>query len=64
MLIAKSLCDQAHLYLWDESLNFIDILSRIQIENLILKFKPTMLCAKHDKSFVENIATKKINIFT
>ena len=38
MLIAKSLCEQAHLYLWDEPLNFIDIYSRMQIEQLILDF--------------------------
>ena len=25
VLIAKSLCEQAHLYLWDEPLNYIDI---------------------------------------
>ena len=63
VLIAKSLCEQSHLYLWDEPLNFIDVLSRIQIEDLILKFKPTILFVEHDKTFVENIATKKINIF-
>ena len=35
MLIAKSLCEQAHLYVWDEPLNFIDVYSRMQIEQLI-----------------------------
>ena len=29
VLIAKSLCERAHLYVWDEPLNFIDVLSRI-----------------------------------
>ncbi len=62
VLIAKSLCEQAHLYLWDEPLNFIDILSRIQIENLILKFRPTILFVEHDKTFSEKIATKILKI--
>ena len=47
-LIAKSLCEQAHLYLWDEPLNYIDVLSRTQIEDLILKYSPTMIFVEHD----------------
>ncbi len=62
VLIAKSLCTPAHIYLWDEPLNFIDILSRMQIENLILKFKPTLIFVEHDETFVKNIATKLINL--
>lgn len=29
VLIAKSLCEQAHLYIWDEPFNFIDVYSRM-----------------------------------
>ncbi len=60
VLIAKSLCQRAHLYLWDEPLNFIDVYSRMQIENLILEFQPTMLLIEHDAAFRENVATKTI----
>lgn len=60
VLIAKSLCQKAHLYLWDEPLNFIDVYSRMQIENLILEFQPTMLLIEHDAAFRENVATKRI----
>jgi lincosamide and streptogramin A transport system ATP-binding/permease protein len=62
VLIAKSLCEQAHLYIWDEPLNYIDIFSRMQIEQLIMQFEPTMLIVEHDKSFVEKIATKVVEI--
>jgi lincosamide and streptogramin A transport system ATP-binding/permease protein len=62
ILIAKSLCERAHLYVWDEPLNFIDIISRMQIENLILKYCPTMLFVEHDKAFYEKIATKFISL--
>ena len=62
VLIAESLCEQAHLYLWDEPLNFIDVLSRVQIGDLILKFKPTILFVEHDKTFVKNVANKIITL--
>lgn len=48
----------AHLYIWDEPLNYIDIFSRMQIEKLLLKYKPTMLFVEHDVRFREKIATK------
>ena len=60
VLIAKSLCQQAHLYIWDEPLNFIDVISRMQIEELILKHKPTMIFVEHDRAFNESIATKRV----
>ena len=62
ILIATSLCEEAHLYIWDEPLNFIDILSRIQIENLILEYSPTLLFVEHDTIFSEKIATKVIHL--
>lgn len=62
VLIAGSLCQKAHLYIWDEPLNFIDVISRMQIEELILKFKPTLIFVEHDLAFCENISTKIINM--
>lgn len=58
ILIAKSLCQKAHLYIWDEPLNYIDVFSRIQLENLILNFKPTLLFVEHDRVFCDKTATK------
>ena len=60
VLIAKSLCEQAHVYIWDEPLNFIDVLSRIQIENLIKEYQPTMIFVEHDIEFTNQIATHKV----
>nr|ARQ19361.1 truncated ABC transporter [Staphylococcus epidermidis] len=62
LLIAKSLCEKAHLYIWDEPLNFIDIYSRMQIEELIQTFNPTMVFVEHDQTFQETISTKIIKI--
>ena len=62
VLIAKSLCEQAHLYVWDEPLNYIDLYSRIQIEKLIQTFSPTMIFVEHDLAFRNAIATKTVEI--
>ena len=60
VLIAKSLCEKAHLYIWDEPLNYIDVPSRMQIEKLLLEYAPTLLFVEHDRTFVKKIATQEV----
>ncbi|MBQ9135861.1 MAG: ABC-F type ribosomal protection protein [Lachnospiraceae bacterium] len=60
VLIAASLMTPAHLYIWDEPLNYIDVFSRMQIEQLILTYNPTMLIVEHDVRFRETIATETV----
>lgn len=62
ILITASLCEKAHLYIWDEPLNFIDIMSRIQIEELILNYRPTLLFVEHDELFNKKVADRFINL--
>ncbi len=62
VLIARSLCESAHIYIWDEPLNFIDIYSRGQIETLIAACAPTMIFVEHDAAFCSTIATKFIQL--
>ncbi|MFB6364333.1 Lsa family ABC-F type ribosomal protection protein [Paenibacillus elgii] len=62
VLIAKSLCEKAHLHIWDEPLNFIDVISRMQIEELLLEHSPTILFVEHDSEFCKNIATKIVEL--
>lgn len=62
LFLAKSICEEAHLYIWDEPLNYIDVISRIQIENMILKYAPTMILIEHDKRSIEKIATDIIEL--
>ena len=62
VLIARSLSEKAHLYVWDEPLNFIDVISRMQIEELLLEYLPTMLFVEHDSEFCNNIATKIVEL--
>lgn len=62
VLIAKSISEQANIYIWDEPLNYIDILTRIQIEDAILNYRPTLIFVEHDETFIEKVATKIINL--
>ena len=62
VLIAKSISEQANIYIWDEPLNYIDILTREQIEDMILKYNPTIIFVEHDERFIEKIATKTIKL--
>lgn len=61
-LLAASLCEEAHLYVWDEPLNYIDVISRMQIENLILEHQPNMILVEHDQIFLQRVATKTLNL--
>ena len=58
ILLAASLCVPAHLYVWDEPLNYIDVLSRVQVEQLIEMCQPTLLLVEHDRVFLEKICTR------
>ena len=58
----SSLLTPAHLYIWDEPLNYIDVFSRMQIEQLFQTFQPTMPVVDHDVRFRQQIATKIIDM--
>ena len=62
VLLAKSICEQANIYIWDEPLNYIDIFSRMQIEDLIKRYNLTMIFVEHDEVFSNEIATKVIEL--
>lgn len=62
LMLARSLCQRAHLYVWDEPLNYIDVLSRRQIEELILQYHPTLLFVEHDRAFCRTIATGTVEL--
>lgn len=62
VLLAASLCVPAHLHIWDEPLNFIDLFSRMQIERLLIDFAPTLLFIEHDAAFHEAVATRVLDL--
>ena len=60
VLLARSICQPENLHIWDEPMNYIDVISRMQIENLLLEFQPTILFVEHDRAFCDNVATKTV----
>ena len=62
VLLAMSICQNVHLHIWDEPMNYIDVISRIQIEQLLLEYRPTILFVEHDRAFCENVATKTVDL--
>lgn len=62
LLLARSLCIPAHLYVWDEPLNYIDVLSRVQLEGLLLQYAPTMLLVEHDAMFLDRVCTGQLDL--
>lgn len=62
VLLARSICERAHLYVWDEPLNYIDIFSRIQIEEMLSDMNGALLFVEHDRAFLDKIATRRLII--
>ena len=62
LLLARSLCTPAHLYVWDEPLNYIDVFSRVQAEKLILEYAPTLLIVEHDAAFLDHVCTGSVSL--
>ena len=58
-MIASSLSKKAHIFIWDEPLNYIDVMSRIQLEELILSTNPTLIFIEHDEEFTKKYTNKK-----
>lgn len=61
-LIALSLAQPAHLYLWDEPLNDIDPESREQIEDMLLETRATMVLIEHERAFIRRVATRELRL--
>ena len=62
VLLARSICQPTHLHIWDEPMNYIDVISRMQIEAVLKEYQPTILFVEHDKVFCENVATKVVEL--
>ena len=62
VLLARSLCEHCHLHIWDEPMNYIDVISRMQIEELILEHAPTLIFVEHDRAFCEKVATRTVEL--
>ena len=59
--LARSLCERAHLYIWDEPLNYLDIASREQVEKAVLSSGASLLFVEHDAAFTAAVATRTVD---
>ncbi|MDR1051451.1 MAG: ATP-binding cassette domain-containing protein [Deltaproteobacteria bacterium] len=62
LLLSLSLAQSAHLYLWDEPLDYMDVFSRRQIEDMIVSSSPTLVVIEHDQAFVGRVATSFLDL--
>ncbi|MGO2084214.1 ribosomal protection-like ABC-F family protein [Vagococcus sp.] len=60
--LVKSLITPSHFYIWDEPLNYLDLYNHEQIMTTILNDAPTLLFIEHDQTFIEQVATKTIEL--
>ena len=60
--LARSLCEKANLYVWDEPLNYLDVRSREQLEEAVLSSGATLLFVEHDAAFLDAVPTRRIEI--
>lgn len=61
VLVAASLAEKAHVYVWDEPMNYLDISCRELIEDMILRQNLTVIFVEHDVAFVNRIATRRVD---
>ncbi len=54
--LAKSLTEEASLYLWDEPANYLDLFNQDQLIKLLAKEQPAMLLVDHDQALIEAVA--------
>lgn len=62
VLLAQSLASSAHLYLWDEPLNYLDLESRMLIEQILFSCTASIIFIEHDRHFVDAVATKVVSL--
>ncbi|WP_338215444.1 ribosomal protection-like ABC-F family protein [Companilactobacillus muriivasis] len=60
--LAVSLSEEANLYLWDEPLNYLDVITRQQIIEVIERQHPTMLLVDHDQDLIETVANQVVRL--
>ena len=58
--LARSLSEPAHLYLWDEPLNYLDVDTRERLEPALLASGAAFIFVEHDARFVDAIATEQV----
>ncbi|TCS42448.1 ATP-binding cassette domain-containing protein [Reinekea marinisedimentorum] len=62
VLLAQALVDEPDLLILDEPTNHLDIKMVEWLEELLLDFNGTLLFVSHDRSFIDHVATKIMDL--
>lgn len=60
--LAICLAIRTDLYIFDEPLNYLDLITRQQIISMIKEYKPTIVLIDHDIDFINEISVDKIEL--
>lgn len=60
--LARSIGEAAHLLLWDEPLNYVDVDTRERLEDVLSAARSAMMFVEHDARFVERLATRTVRL--
>jgi lincosamide and streptogramin A transport system ATP-binding/permease protein len=60
--LARSFLGARDLLVWDEPMNYLDVLTRERIEEAVLASTVTLLVVEHDRAFIDRVATEVIMI--
>jgi ATP-binding cassette subfamily F protein uup len=58
VLLARSIADEPDVLLLDEPTNHLDIPSILWLENFLSRWRKTLVFVTHDRSFLQNLATR------
>ena len=62
VLLGQALVAEPNLLLLDEPTNHLDIDAILWLENLLLEFDGTLVFVTHDRRFLQNLATRIVNL--
>ena len=62
VLLAAAMAKPAHVYIWDEPLNYLDLESREQVEEMLAQCPATLIFVEHDQRFVERVASHILDV--
>ena len=60
--MAKSLTEEASLYIRDEPANYLDLFNQDQLIKLLKKEQPVMLLVDHDQAFINAVAKERVSL--
>lgn len=60
--LAKSLVEEANLYLWDEPANYLDLFNQDQLVKLLQEQQPAMLLVDHDQALLQAVASQIVHL--